>query len=85
MKIASCVEGELLTTTEDYSYYCNGNFLSQAILKDSFNHKLTHFVFNGVVPKGSFFATGTHPRSYDSKYFGFVKDEDIIGRGVGLL
>ncbi|WP_022846765.1 S26 family signal peptidase [Desulfurobacterium sp. TC5-1] len=66
-----CDEGERLTVTGG-NYFCNGKFLGKAVETDREGRKVSHFVFNGTVPSGYFFAMGTHPRSYDSRYFGFV-------------
>lgn len=38
-----------------------------------------------VVPAGRLFVLGTHERSYDSRYWGFVDADQIIGRVVILL
>jgi signal peptidase I len=37
------------------------------------------------VPPGALFVLGTHERSFDSRYWGFVKQSEIIGRVVPLL
>lgn len=44
---------------------------------------LTPLVHN-VVPEGTLFVVGDHPRSFDSRYeeFGLVKKENIWGKGV---
>ncbi|EAL3751808.1 S26 family signal peptidase, partial [Campylobacter coli] len=40
------------------------------------------FIFNGVIPKDKFFVMGTHPRSFDSRYWGFVDRKDIKGVSI---
>jgi conjugal transfer pilin signal peptidase TrbI len=37
-----------------------------------------------IVPPGHLFAMGEHPRSYDSRYWGFVEQELVVGRAYGL-
>ncbi len=40
-----------------------------------------------TVPKGYVFVSGNHTYSFDSRYqeFGFIKDEDIQGKVIGLV
>lgn len=44
---------------------------------------LTPLTFN-IVPEGTLFVVGDHPRSFDSRYeeFGLVKEENIWGKGL---
>lgn len=37
------------------------------------------------IPDGYYFVAGTHPRSYDSRYFGLVSKEEIISKVVPIL
>lgn len=39
---------------------------------------------HNVVPEGSLFVAGSHPRSFDSRYeeFGLVKEKNIWGKGL---
>lgn len=83
IKYVSCKEGDVLHV-EGMSYYCNGAEIATALSNDHRGHKVDHFDFNGVVPSGKYFVTGTHPRSYDSRYFGFV-DKSNIERGAKPL
>jgi len=32
-----------------------------------------------MIPEGQFFVVGTHPGSYDSRYWGFINEKNIIG------
>jgi len=36
------------------------------------------FSFSGKVPDGALFVVGDSPDSYDSRYFGFLRKEDVI-------
>jgi len=38
-----------------------------------------------IIPAGALFMTGTHPRSNDSRYWGFLNVNDVIGKGYKLL
>lgn len=83
IKYVSCKEGDVLHV-EGMNYFCNGAQIAIALPSDHRGHKIDHFDFDGVIPKGKYFVTGTHPRSYDSRYFGFV-DQSNIERGAKPL
>ncbi len=70
-KRVGCVAGDVLRT-EKGKQYCGNQFLGQALEKDSKGKKLPTFVWNGPIPEGKVYLVGDHPRSFDSRYFGFV-------------
>ena len=37
-----------------------------------------------TIPEGQFFVIGTHPGSYDSRYWGFINEKNIIGTAYPL-
>ena len=39
---------------------------------------------NEVIPQGHLWMMGTNPRSYDSRYWGYIDNEQIIGRAIPL-
>lgn len=80
-KEISCREGQELNTSLSGAYTCDGKFIGQAQYSDQNGFPVEHFVFNGKIPPHNFFMTGTHKRSYDSKYYGFIREEQIE-RGV---
>lgn len=77
VKQITCSGGQSLLVTEDKQYYCDGHFIGRAQERDKDGIPVRNFTFNGVIPVGSYFVEGTHPRSYDSRYFGFVREEQI--------
>ena len=42
--------------------------------------KLSEFDTEYLIPDAAFFSMGTHPRSYDSRYWGPVFNDQIVGR-----
>lgn len=84
IKEIGCAPGEMLENRGP-DYYCDGRFLGRALAADSTGAQLPRFVFHGRVPADRFFMMGDHPRSYDSKYFGFISRERIRARAVPLL
>ncbi|MCG3113363.1 MAG: S26 family signal peptidase [Candidatus Manganitrophus sp. SB1] len=77
LKQVACSEGDTLTVKEGY-YYCNDTYLGQAKDYSLKGEKLPHLEFEGVIPKESLFVFGSHVDSLDSRYFGFVRKEDVI-------
>ncbi|NKE70170.1 S26 family signal peptidase [Candidatus Manganitrophus noduliformans] len=77
LKQVACAAGDMLTVKER-SYYCNDTYLGQAKDYSLKGERLPHLEFEGVIPKGSLFVFGTHVDSLDSRYFGFVRKEDVI-------
>lgn len=77
LKQVACAEGDTLTVKEG-SYYCNDTYLGRAKDDSLKGERLPHFEFEGVIPKESLFVFGTHVDSFDSRYFGFVRKEDVI-------
>ena len=84
IKLVGCLPGEQLTTDETHSFTCNGRSLGQALEVDSKGRPLPRFSFNGPVPADKLFMVGTHPRSYDSKYFGFIDAHEIRHQALPL-
>lgn len=85
VKIASCFPNDNLKVDENYEYFCNGKSIGKAPLRDGRGIELQHFIFNGIIPDNKYFVIGTHPKSWDSKYWGFVSKERIIATAKGLI
>ena len=79
LKEISCLPGDNLRIENEY-YYCNETYLGAAIKEDSKGNPLDSFQFNGEIPTGKYFVSGHNPRSYDSRYFGFVGHEEIFSK-----
>jgi type IV secretory pathway protease TraF len=83
LKIVGCAPGQLLRV-ENSEYYCGGKYLGHALANDSKGKPLPRFIYNGPVPAGSLFMVGNHPRSYDSKYFGFINADSVIKKAYPI-
>ena len=70
-KRIGCVAGDTLTF-KNRAHFCNGEFLGRVLDRTHDGRWLKPFVWNGPVPAGKVFIVGTHERSWDSRYFGFV-------------
>lgn len=83
LKIVGCASGQLLRVTNS-EYYCGEKYLGKALGNDSKGKPLPQFIFNGPVPVGSLFMVGNHPRSYDSKYFGFIHADSVLKKAYPI-
>jgi len=84
IKQVGCSPGENLSQDGDNKYFCNEQYLGTALAADSTGRKLPIFHFSGPVPQNSYFMVGAKPRSFDSKYFGFVHAEEILYTALPL-
>lgn len=71
-KQVACDEGDRLELRSD-AFYCNGQRLGGFITRTWDDKPLVPFAYNGKIPEGSAFVMGTHPRSFDSRYFGLIE------------
>lgn len=78
IKYAKCLPGDKLEV-KGLKYYCNGKYFATAKKTDSKGVPVKHFVYNGIVPAGKVFMYAPHPRSYDSRYWGFLDTDKITG------
>jgi len=84
IKKVGCLPGGQLTLNAANQFFCNGRLLGQALEADSKGRPLPQFLFNGPVPADKLFMVGTHPRSYDSKYYGFIDVHEISHQALPL-
>lgn len=81
IKKISCSEFQKLSYY-DGKYFCNERFIGEAKDTDSKGVSVEHFKFNGIIPNGHYFVMGTAENSYDSRYWGFVNREKILGVAI---
>ena len=67
-KYVACDEGRTVKLV-DHSFYCDDERLGGYLTQTWDGKPLTPWT-GGVVPAGQAFVMGTHPRSFDSRYFG---------------
>ncbi len=82
-KQLNCWSGDTLTL-RGREFFCNGEFMGEAKTRGLKGQEMPLFVFNGVIPVGKVFASGQHPDSFDSRYYGFV-DLDNVERIIPLV
>lgn len=75
-KQVTCDEGDYLSLRGD-AFYCNKSRLGGFITETWDGKPLTPFQFDGRIPDGKAFLMGSHPRSFDSRYFGLVDKSEL--------
>ena len=75
-KKIACTEGEKLTVIGS-QFFCNERLVATAKALSLKGKPLTHFEWDGKIPPGKLFLTGSHKDSYDGRYFGFKEKKDV--------
>jgi signal peptidase I len=75
--------GDVLTV-RGRDFFLNGRFIARAREKDSLGNPAPLFTYSGKIPQGCYFVLGHHPKSFDSRYWGFVCKKSILGRLIPL-
>ena len=84
VKRVSCIPGDTLSVNAERMFFCNQRALGEALETDSKGRPLPTFHFSGQVPEKNYFLMGTNPRSFDSRYFGFVHADNILYKALPL-
>ncbi len=77
VKKIMCSPGQKINNQNNI-FYCDDNLIATALDVDKNGNKLPKLEINQVIPEGYYFVVGTHPRSYDSRYFGLISKDKII-------
>lgn len=83
IKQVGCRPGEKLTM-ENGQVFCQGVPLGEQLETDGQGRKLPRFTYDGIVPPGKYYMIGSHERSYDSRYFGFIDEQQFRYRALPL-
>lgn len=77
VKQAVCVPGQVLRMAPDIggiNIYCDDAIVTKTTrFETSTGTPLSIFDYNGRIPGGHYFMTGSHKDSYDSRYWGFMQ------------
>jgi conjugal transfer pilin signal peptidase TrbI len=80
VKIATGVTGDHVQVDVNHAIV-NGVTVSQGLaLSEKLGKPPSDFSRRETVPAGAYWVTGTHVRSFDSRYWGFVYERQIIGK-----
>lgn len=78
IKKLACLEGDHLSNV-GRDFYCNGQYVGRAKEYSREGKPLPVFHYDGPVPPGLLFGVGEVPASYDSKIWGFIRQEWVVG------
>lgn len=68
-----CLPGDTLRIDNGVKFFCNGQFIGEAYTySPDIEMELPVFSFQGVIPADKGFVTGNHPKSFDSRNWGFI-------------
>jgi type IV secretory pathway protease TraF len=84
LKKVGCSSGEMLLVNTKKTFFCGSKELGTALDVDIKGRSLPVFDFTGVVPDNSYFMVGTNPRSFDSRYFGFIHADEILYKALPI-
>lgn len=84
LKRVGCIPGQQLVSDAQGRFVCDGRVLGFALDKDSKGHTLPTFRYDGFIPADSFFMVGSNPRSFDSRYIGFLHGKDFLFKALPL-
>jgi conjugal transfer pilin signal peptidase TrbI len=76
IKKIACAGGDEISMRGE-TFYCNGREIAIAKTHSIASEKLPRFFHSGKTPEDRIFVAGQHRDSYDSRYFGFIKKEDV--------
>jgi len=84
VKLATGMPGDRVQVDGSHTLI-NGKPVSEGLaLSPKLGKPTADFIREATVPGSALWATGTHPQSFDSRYWGFVYDNQIIGRAYAL-
>lgn len=84
-KQARGMPGDDLEIRADRTLWLNGVLLDTVRAADSKGEPVTPFYYRGKIPNGSYFLYAAAPKSYDSRYFGPIGKERIVGKVIPLF
>lgn len=85
IKIARGLTGDTVEVRADETVHINGHFIAFGLGEaDQVGYAKDHFIKTGNIASG-YWMLGTSPRSFDSRYWGSVQDDQIIGRAYPVF
>ena len=74
LKLVYGIAGDVISI-KDNNFYINDNYIGES----------RGIAFEGTIPDAQFFVYGTHRRSYDSRRFGLIHQDSVIGIATRLF
>lgn len=76
VKEVRCVPGQHLRVT-DTEAYCDGKYLGPKKPYTLDGRPMPKWQYDGIIPEGQFFLMNPHKDSFDSRYYGLRKREEL--------
>jgi len=76
--------GNLAITGKDYHYESTLEPQVVELLGKATGEGMAAFTVDYSIPEGSYFAMGTLKDSYDSRYWGLVRPDQVVGKGLAV-
>lgn len=83
-KYASALAGDTVVQNEQGVFVNGQNVATGYVLADKLNHSKSDYYKQFVVAPNQIFFTGSAPRSFDSRYWGTIGTENVIGEAIPL-
>lgn len=86
VKKVACISGDKLTVY-DNKYYCNNVPIAEykTIQSQFYGVFKPLYYHNYIIPKGYVFVVGDHYRSYDSRFWGLLNENDIVSTVTPIM
>jgi len=85
IKIAAGVTGDHVKVGSQQTTI-NGSVIIQGLpLADKLGKPSSAFKRDETIPAAAYWVTGKAPKSFDSRYWGYVYDDQVIGRAYALF
>lgn len=79
------IPGDHLAVRQDRTAWLNGEFLDKVRATDSQGRPVEPYLYDGIIPEGRYFLYASAPKSYDSRYYGLIERERVVGRVIPLF
>ena len=70
---------------QDNEVYINGQSVGRGIGIDRYGQRIDLATLPETIPEGQYYVALPHPRSFDSRYYGLIRQADILGTVTPLI
>lgn len=84
VKIATGVTGDHVEVDADHTVINGATVSDGLVLTEKLGKTPSDFTRQLNIPGNAIWVSGSHPRSFDSRYWGFVYERQIIGKAYAL-
>ncbi len=85
IKIAVGVSGDRIQVDNQQTQINGTPVIAGLPLATKLKRTPSEFKRNETIPSGAYWVTGIAPKSFDSRYWGYVYDHQVIGRAYALF